>query len=121
MAIIENAIISLTKYKLSHALNLDDIKEISSDGLKEFRDIPYKNRSGKELLMDIFEPITDVKEDLPVIVNIHGGGLIDGNKKFSAGFCHVLSMEKMNEARQWLNIRIWSILKLYIIFHPAIS
>ena len=85
MSLFENAIISLTKYKLSHALNLDDIKEISSDGLKQYRDIPYKNRSGKELLMDIFEPITDVKEDLPVIVNIHGGGLIDGDKKFSVG------------------------------------
>ena len=70
---------------------MNDIKEISSDGLKEFRDIPYKNRSGKELLMDIFEPITDVKEDLPVIVNIHGGGLIDGNKKFSVGFCRQLA------------------------------
>ena len=86
MSFVENAIISLTKSKLNHALNLSDIKEISSEGLKEHRDIPYTNRSGKELLMDIFEPIVDEGTELPVIVNIHGGGLIDGNKNLSVGF-----------------------------------
>ena len=47
------AIISITKKKLSHALALNDIKEISSEGIVEYRDIAYQNRSGKELLMDI--------------------------------------------------------------------
>ena len=73
MGIIEKSIISMTKIKLNKALSLDDIREISSEGLKEHRDIPYKNRSGKELLMDVFEPIVDKGTELPVIVNIHGG------------------------------------------------
>ena len=41
--------------------------------------------------MDIFEPVTDEKKELPVIVNIHGSGLIDGNKRFSVGFCRQLA------------------------------
>lgn len=87
MGFVENAIIALTKKKLSKALDLNNVVEISSEGLKEFRDISYKNRSEKELKMDIFQPVVDKPTDLPVIINIHGGGLIDGNKNLSVGFC----------------------------------
>ena len=91
MSKFENAVLTLIKHKLNRSLNLDDVREISPDGLKEYMDIPYNNRSGKRLLMDIFEPIVDKGMELPVIVNIHGGGLIDGNKKFSVGFCRQLA------------------------------
>lgn len=91
MSLVENAIISLTKFKLRKALNMGDVKEVSSEGLREYRDVPYKNRSGKELLMDIFEPIAEKGTELPVIVNIHGGGLIGGSKNLSAGFCRQLA------------------------------
>lgn len=91
MGWVENAIISITKKRLNRVLDFDDIKEISSEGLKEHRDIPYKNRSGKELLMDIFEPVVDEGVELPVIINIHGGGLIDGNKNLSEGFCRQIA------------------------------
>ena len=91
MSKFENAVLTLIKHKLNKSLNLDDVREISPDGLKEYMDIPYNNRSGKRLLMDIFEPIVDKGMELPVIVNIHGGGLIDGNKKFSVGFCRQLA------------------------------
>ena len=59
MGFVENAIIALTKKKLSKALDLNNVVEISSEGLKEFRDISYKNRSEKELKMDIFQPVVD--------------------------------------------------------------
>ena len=91
MSVIENAVLALIKHKLNSSLDLDNIKEISSKGLKEYRDIPYTNRAGKQLLMDIFEPIMPERTELPVIVNIHGGGLIDGNKRFSVGFCRQLA------------------------------
>lgn len=91
MSIIENAIISITKAKLSKALDLKNIVEISAEGLQEKRDIPYNNRSGKKLLMDVFSPVVPEGTELPVIINIHGGGLIDGNKNNSTGFCRQLA------------------------------
>ena len=91
MGLIENAIISITKLKMKNAFNSGEVKEVSSEGLKEYRDIPYTNRAGKELLMDIFEPITPEGTELPVIVNIHGGGLIGGSKNLSVGFCRQLA------------------------------
>lgn len=91
MGLIENAIISITKLKMKNAFNPGEVEEVSSDGLKEYRDIPYTNRAGKELLMDIFEPIAPEGTELPVIVNIHGGGLIGGSKNLSVGFCRQLA------------------------------
>lgn len=91
MGLFENAILSLVKLKLGNSLKVKEIKEISSEGIKEYRDIPYKNRSNKELIMDIFEPIKEIPEDLPVIINIHGGALIKGNKNVSVGFCRQMA------------------------------
>lgn len=87
----ENAILSLVKLRLGSALNVKEMKEVSSEGVREYRDIPYKNRSNKELIMDIFEPIKETPEDLPVIINIHGGALIKGNKNVSVGFCRQMA------------------------------
>lgn len=91
MGLIENAIISITKLKMRKSFNPGEVKEVSSEGLREYRDIPYNNRSGKELLMDIFEPIVEKGTELPVIVNVHGGGLIGGSKNLSVGFCRQLA------------------------------
>ena len=91
MGLFENAILALVKAKLNRSLDLSEIKEISFDGIQEFHDIPYTNRSGKELLMDIFEPVVPKGTELPVIINIHGGALIMGNKDFSVGFCRQLA------------------------------
>lgn len=91
MGLIENAIISITKLKMRKSFNPGEVKEVSSEGLREYRDVPYINRSGKELLMDIFEPIVEKGTELPVIVNIHGGGLIGGSKNLSVGFCRQLA------------------------------
>lgn len=91
MGLIEKTIISLTKFKLRKSMDFGDVQEISSDGLIEHRDIAYSNRAGKELLMDVFEPIVEKGTELPVIVNIHGGGLIGGSKDKSIGFCRQLA------------------------------
>ncbi len=91
MGFYENTILSLVKAKLNRSLKLNEIREIPSDGIREQRNIPYANRSGKELLMDIFEPIVAPGTEHPVIINIHGGGLIMGNKDFSVGFCRQLA------------------------------
>ena len=91
MSILENAILNQVRRNLNKKLSLDDIREISAEGIKEHRGIPYKNRIGKELLMDIYEPQVPAGTELPVIVNVHGGGLIDGNKNLSEGFCRQLA------------------------------
>jgi acetyl esterase/lipase len=91
MGLVEKAIISITKLKMKKSFNPGDVKEVSSEGLREYRDVPYNNRLGKELLMDIFEPVVEEGTELPVIVNIHGGGLIGGNKNLSVGFCRQLA------------------------------
>ena len=51
MSMVENAVLNLIRAKLNSNLDLKNIKEIPSDGLKEFRDIPYTNRDGKQLLI----------------------------------------------------------------------
>ena len=91
MKLIENIIIATTKRKMKKSFHMGEVKEISSEGLREHRDIVYNNRSGKQLLMDVFEPIVEKGTELPVIVNIHGGGLIGGSKNLSAGFCRQLA------------------------------
>ena len=93
MSIIENAKIKAIQIVMTKAFKLDDkVPEIPSDGLIEEHDIAYYNRSGKRLLMDVFRP-GDLPDDteLPVIINVHGGGLIMGNKSFSVGFCRCLA------------------------------
>ena len=89
--LIEKGIISIVSLKMKHAFKLDEMKEITVDGIVEYKDIAYENRSGKTLLMDIFKPDVPEGTELPVVVNIHGGGLISGEKKNSEGFCKLLA------------------------------
>lgn len=91
MNLFDRIVIYVTKIIMSKSFKLKDMKEITSDGLVEYRDIPYFNRNGKKLLMDIFKPDVDELTELPIIVNIHGGGLITGNKNNSEGFCRLLA------------------------------
>lgn len=89
---IDKGILKIIKTVLNHSLSLDDKVAIPSDGIIEKNDIPYFNREGKKLFLDVFYP-EDTKEgeELPVIVNIHGGALIEGDKETSAGFCRLLA------------------------------
>lgn len=88
MGLFENLKIHLIKKRLNESIDASSLREIEVEGVKAYRDIPYHNRTGKELLMDIFEPENiPADAELPVIVNIHGGALIEGDKKYSAGFC----------------------------------
>ncbi len=50
MGLIENVVISATKIKMKRAFNSGEVKEVSSEGLKEYRDVPYQSHDGKELL-----------------------------------------------------------------------
>ena len=56
------------------------------DNVTEFRDVPYIQDGDRAHMLDIYSPICHA-EQVSVIVNIHGGGLIMGNKEFNRHFC----------------------------------
>lgn len=61
------------------------------DDVEEIRDIPYLKDGLKAHHLDVYKSkiITPEQEHrkLPVIINVHGGGLILGNKEFNRYFC----------------------------------
>ena len=57
----------------------------------ETKDIRYSEDACDAHRMDIFRPKGREQEILPVIVNIHGGGLVLGNKEYNRFYCARLS------------------------------
>lgn len=66
------------------------IPEQAKEGVTEFLDIPYLKDGNRAHLLDVFFPM-EYEGTLPVIVNVHGGGLIMGHKEFNRHFCYCLS------------------------------
>lgn len=52
---------------------------------------PYMNRDEVPLAMDIFRPVTSEDTELPVIVAIHGGGLVLGDRRMSRSYGRALA------------------------------
>ena len=65
--------------------------ETVSETVEEMLDNAYVNRKGVPLAMDIFKPKVDPNIELPVIVVIHGGGLVMGDRKISRQFSRSLA------------------------------
>lgn len=57
------------------------------EGITEYFDVPYAEDNKPEHRMDIFRPANREGDKLPVIINVHGGGMILGNKEFNRHFC----------------------------------
>lgn len=55
--------------------------------------VPYANDDKKEHRMDVFWQKGKENEKRPVIINIHGGGMILGNKEFNRHFCSLLCLQ----------------------------
>jgi len=92
MRLSEKLFLKAVSNKLHKSLNVKEIPHIPVPTVKDHLDIEYKNRSGKTLYMDIFEPTDHEPEyELPVIINVHGGGLIGGCKENSQTFCRLLA------------------------------
>lgn len=60
-------------------------ERISKEVLVE-RNVSYLSDRRQEHSLDIYRPVV-MRVPPPVIINIHGGGLIMGNKEFNAHFC----------------------------------
>ena len=59
--------------------------------VRESLDEPYANRDGAELEMDVFEPVVPETHELPVIVLIHGGGLVLDDRSLSRNYARSLA------------------------------
>ena len=59
--------------------------------VEDYLNRPYMNKSEVPLAMDVFVPKRTEQEELPVIVNIHGGGLVLGDRKMSRAYGRVLA------------------------------
>lgn len=67
-------------------------KQTESAGVTVKKDIPYISDGNKYHLLDIYYP-ENAAEKLPVIIDIHGGGLMYAEKRLIASMRHVLRKE----------------------------
>ena len=63
------------------------------DAIEEYLDMPFQGGGGVPLAVDIFQPKDRGLRPLPVVVMIHGGGLVVGTRKLSRTFCENLAQK----------------------------
>lgn len=57
------------------------------DGVDMYLDIEYMYDQNEAHRLDVFRPSETPDKELPIIINVHGGGLIMGCKEFNRYFC----------------------------------
>ena len=57
------------------------------NGVDMYLDIEYVNDQNEAHRLDVFRPSESPDKELPIIINVHGGGLIMGCKEFNRYFC----------------------------------
>lgn len=67
-------------------------KAILPEGVKVETDLPYIKGGTSEQLLDVYYP-ENSNDKLPVIIFIHGGGFIAGDKKHTMPYCRALAKE----------------------------
>ncbi len=60
------------------------------ESVEEFLDIPFRGAEGNLLAVDIFRPKERGTGPLPVVIMVHGGGLVVCTRKISRTFCENL-------------------------------
>lgn len=82
------------KYFWNNMVASNDEKRMSKqtlpDGITAIIDVPYLDDGKKEHLLDIYYPET-ATEKLPVIIDIHGGGLMYAYKELNKNYCYNLA------------------------------
>ncbi|MBR3318382.1 MAG: carboxylesterase family protein [Atopobiaceae bacterium] len=64
---------------------------VEYDDVEETLNIAYVNRDEVALGMDVFKPKVPEGTELPVIVVIHGGGLVMGDRGLERPYCRLLA------------------------------
>lgn len=67
------------------------LKKVQTENLIFKTDITYAKDKNKAHRLDRYRPKGKEAQILPVIINVHGGGLLLGNKEFNKYFCALLS------------------------------
>ena len=70
-----------------------DKKFTFPSGVDYTKDIAYADDNNKAHRLDIYRPQDRAGQVLPVVINVHGGGLLLGNKEFNKYFCALLSLK----------------------------
>lgn len=61
-------------------LLIDSNNSIDLESSKDYKEVVYKNTNGIPLTLDIFNAKKDLKNGSPVIIYVHGGSWVYGNK-----------------------------------------
>ena len=61
------------------------------EDVEDTLNVAYVNRDEVALCMDVFKPKVAAGAELPVIVDIHGGGLFMGDRGLNRPFCRLLA------------------------------
>ena len=80
LAIVLLPLLNAADNKSSTKSSREEQLKAALAGVKVLRNVEYSKPNGKALLLDVFIP-EDAKGKLPMIVWIHGGGWVSGNKE----------------------------------------
>ena len=69
----------------------EDAKPQFPYNVEEILNQTYLNRQEDPLAADIFKPVVEKDKEIPVIVTIHGGGLVEGDRKITRDFNRALA------------------------------
>ncbi len=66
-------------------------KQMLPEGINAIVDIPYADDGKNEHLLDVYFPEGAEDKKLPVIIDIHGGGLMYAYKELNKNYCYNLA------------------------------
>ncbi len=69
-----------------------EIPRGAMSGIIQYRDIPYLEDGDPKHRLDVFRSSNEPGY-LPIVINIHGGGLVMGNKEYNRHFCAKLAKQ----------------------------
>lgn len=92
MSVIDSLVLKISAVWMKHSDDKRDRGLTEPEGLTCFRDIPYAPGYGDEHLLDIYTPAAE-GESLPVLISVHGGGYVYGDKERYRFYCMELALQ----------------------------
>lgn len=63
----------------------------TDEGIEKYTNLPYTSRDGAPLYMDVYKPSFTPGVKYPVVIYVHGGGLIYGDRSMVNGYGQMLA------------------------------